>query len=220
MQVIFLDGYKGVRTDIQSHDKDFEIYDVNIDPAERNNLAGSNPTFTQLNQRMKDRILQLHVANETAPRPYDHVTIPAVKVPKKLKTGLQWKEQKGTSPWVAQLNFESMQSKTKSGRLPRFAPDKLFQAEGLLMVPDDSKVVLHLETHGQVLIKIHDNVVINHDDPTQKSASDSYELNLAKGYHPIRMYAKDMNKKADFVLSWTINGKRRVLQDDSMFCQY
>lgn len=219
MQAIFLDGYKGVRTDIQSHDQDFEIYDVTIDPAERNNLAGSDPTFIQLNQRMKDRVLQLHIANETAPRPYDHIAIPAIEVQGKLKAGLQWKEQKGTSPWVAQLNFESMQSKTKPGQLPRFVSGKLYQAEGLLMVPDDSKVVLHLETHGQVVIKIHDNVVINQDDPTQKSATDSYELNLAKGYHPIRIYAKDMDENADFVLSWTMNGKRTVLQKDAMFCQ-
>jgi arylsulfatase A-like enzyme len=220
MQVIFLDGYKGVRTDIQSHDQDFEIYDVNIDPAERNNLAGSNPTFTQLNQRMKDRVLQLHIANETAPRPYDYVAIPAVTVPDKLQTGLQWKEQKGTSPWVAQLNFESMQCKTKPGRLPQFDPSKLYQAEGLLMIPDDSKVVLHLETNGEVIIKIHDNVVINQDVTKQKSASDSYELNLGKGHHPIRIYAKDMTKNTDFVLSWTINGKRTALKEDSLFSQY
>ncbi len=218
-QVIFFDGYKGVRTDIQSHDQDFEIYDVAIDPAERNNLADSNQEFKQLNQRMKDRVLQLHVANETAPRPYDHVAIPSVEVQGKLKTGLQWKEQKGTSPWVAQLNFESMRSAAKSGKLPRFVSDKLYQAEGLIKVSEQSKVVLHLETKGEVLIKIHDNVVINQEDSSQKSTSNSYELNLGKGYHPIRIYTKDMGKNADFVLSCTINGERKVLQDDFMFYQ-
>ncbi|MCK4920882.1 MAG: hypothetical protein KAS71_07540, partial [Bacteroidales bacterium] len=129
-------------------------------------------------------------------------------------TGLQWKKHKGTSPWVAQFNFESMQSIGNSDQIPHFETDNLYQAEGFLNVPDDSKIILHLETHGQVVIKIHDNVVIDHN-PKQKSISNSYELNLAKGYHPVRIYAMDMNKDDYFELSWTINGKRSVLQNDS-----
>lgn len=212
-QVIFLEGYKGVRTDIQSQDQDFEIYDVSIDPAERNNLANSNEEFEKLNQRMKDRVLQLHVANESAPRPYDHVAIPAVEVRGKLKSGLQWKEKKGTSPWISQFNFKSMHAAAKPGKLPRFNSDKLYQAEGLLKVSDDSKVILHLETNGQVLIKIHDNVVINQDEAKQKSISNSNELNLAKGYHPIRIYAMDLDKGDSFELSWTIDGQKSELQN-------
>ncbi len=42
MQAIFLEGYKGVRVDIQSHSDDFEIYDVETDLKEVNNLAGTN----------------------------------------------------------------------------------------------------------------------------------------------------------------------------------
>jgi uncharacterized sulfatase len=213
-QVIFLDGYKGLRTDIQSHDQDFEIYDVTADPAERNNLADSHPKFAELNQRMKDRVLQLHVANESAPRPYDHVAIPGVAVSGKLKPGLQWKKKKGTSPWAAQFDFGTMQPAAESGRMPKFKNGVHYQAEGLLDVPDESKIIFHLKARGQVVIKIHDNVVIEHD-ADQKSISDSYEVNLAKGRHPIRIYATNMVEGEDVEISWTINGRKSVLLNGS-----
>jgi arylsulfatase A-like enzyme len=103
MQAVFMDGYKGVRIDIQSHDDDFEIYDLSSDPGERNDLAHSSPAFALLNQRMKDRALQLHKASAEAVRPYDYLMIPAVPAPKKLDIGLHWKMQEGGCPWVAQL---------------------------------------------------------------------------------------------------------------------
>lgn len=104
MQAIFLDGFKGVRIDIRSPDDDFEIYDLAEDPGERNDLMGSSPLFAQLNQRMKDRVLRLHQAFDDSPRPYDHVLIPAIPAPARLKTGLRWKSQERNSPWVAQLS--------------------------------------------------------------------------------------------------------------------
>ena len=216
MQAIFLDGYKGVRTGIQSHDQDFEIYDVSKDPKERNNLAGSNPTFVQLNKRMKDRVLQLHIANDSAPRPYDNINIPAVTVPEKLNEGLHWKAQEGESPWVAQLTNEDAPLVVNSNQIPQFRSNCLYQAEGLIKIPEEGKVILHLETQGQVVIKVHDNVVLQQYDPNNDSTLDSDEIFLAKGFHPIRLYAKDMREGTKFVLSWTINGKRSVLSEDDL----
>ncbi len=158
-----------------------------------------------------------HAALQVATGPYPEG--------KGLSGGVQWLGKPGEMINTAKGEIDSYihpdyRNKDWTNVEQRFVSNKLYQAEGLLKVSDDSEVVLHLETKGQVVIKIHDNVVINHDDPTQKSASDSYELNLAKGYHPIRIYAKDMGEKTDFVLSWTINSKRTLLQDDFMFCQY
>jgi uncharacterized sulfatase len=76
MQVIFMDGFKGVRTNIQKHDDPFEIYDVVNDPGERNNLAQSSERFTRLGQRMKDEVLRLRKRNDSAKRPYDSEPIP------------------------------------------------------------------------------------------------------------------------------------------------
>ncbi len=179
MQAILINGYKGVRIDIQSHDDDFEIYDLSRDPGERDNLAGSSPAFAQLNQRMKDRVLQLHQASADARRPYDYLLIPAVSAPAKLTTGLQWKTQEGECPWVAQLTHPSDSAWVESGQIPRFRPGHLYQAEGFIRISEDGTVILRLETQGQVVIKIHDNVALQYDD--KGSRSDSNELTSRTG---------------------------------------
>ena len=56
----------------------FEIYDLVRDPRESRNLAGANTYFTDLQQRMKDRVLQLRRPNPTAKRPYDEEFVPAI----------------------------------------------------------------------------------------------------------------------------------------------
>ena len=58
MQVLQLNGYKGVRYNVTSQADNFEIYDVTNDPKEAMNLAGS-PGFAALQQQMKDRVLRL-----------------------------------------------------------------------------------------------------------------------------------------------------------------
>ena len=60
MQVLHLDGFKGVRTNIQAHRDPFQIYDLSSDPKELKNLAGSSRQFDELNRRMQDRVLQLY----------------------------------------------------------------------------------------------------------------------------------------------------------------
>lgn len=71
MQVLHLDGLKGIRTNIQSHDDKFRIYDLKKDPKELNNLADTSDEMRDLEKRMRDRVLQLHKFNASAPRPYD-----------------------------------------------------------------------------------------------------------------------------------------------------
>jgi uncharacterized sulfatase len=216
MHAVFLDGYKGVRVDIKSNDDDFEIYDVSKDPGERNNLAHSSPYFTQLDKRMKDRVLQLHHASEDAPRPYDHFMIPAVLAPSKIANGLRWKAKEGECPWVAQLALPSESSLIGSGKMPRFHPGNLYQADGLIQIPENGKVVLHVKTQGQVVIKIDDNVVLQQYGTDNVSVSDSDEMNLAKGLHPIHIFAKDMKDNAELELSWTINGQTVLLPEGAL----
>lgn len=218
MQAVFMDGYKGVRIDIQSHDDDFEIYDLSSDPGERNDLAHSSPAFALLNQRMKDRVLQLHEASAEAVRPYDHLMIPAVPAPEKLEIGLHWKIQEGGCPWVAQLTRGSDYALVETRQMPQFRPGHLYQAEGFIQVPQEARIVLHLETQGQVVIKIHDNVVLQQENPSHASRSDSNELYLAQGLHPIRIYAKDMTEDAGFVLSWTMRRLTRPVPEESLLC--
>ena len=78
MQVFYRAGYKGVRTDIQSADDDFQIYDVLADPDEAHDLAGEKAS---LNEAMKRFVLRMRSPNESAPRPYDDAPIPGYSSP-------------------------------------------------------------------------------------------------------------------------------------------
>ena len=71
MQVVMIDGYKGVRYRIQSADDPFEIYDVDRDPGERTNLAGRDDEMVALQERMRAFAAVQHQPSENAPRPYD-----------------------------------------------------------------------------------------------------------------------------------------------------
>src|SRR5690606_30116597 len=77
MQMIQVDGLIGVRYDVQSASDDFEIYDVVNDPRQTKNLAVEKE---YVQQRMKDRVLQLRVSDTSAARPYDDALIPAVSM--------------------------------------------------------------------------------------------------------------------------------------------
>ena len=56
MQVIHVDRFKGVRTDIQAHSDPFEIYDLESDPGEERNLAGTSAQFETIQKIMHDRV--------------------------------------------------------------------------------------------------------------------------------------------------------------------
>ena len=216
MQAVFLDGYKGVRLDINTQDDDFEIFDLSKDPGERNDLRGSSPLFAKLNQRMKDRVLQLHTADADSPRPYDNLMIPAIPAPSGLKAGLRWKSQERLSPWVAQLTSSPAHSVVEHDQIPRLRPGHLYQAEGYVRVPKEGKLILHVRTQGQVVIKIHDNIVLQRFSRGNDGTLQSDELHLAEGLHPIRIYSKDMRDGDGFELSWTLNGHTTPIPESAL----
>ena len=96
MQVVFVDGYKGVRVDIKDHRQPFAIYDLKKDPKELKNLAGSGPKFAALQKKMHDRVLQLRRPNPSAPRPYDDVPIPSVE--RAMQSGWAFDVYEGAFP--------------------------------------------------------------------------------------------------------------------------
>src|SRR5690606_10088867 len=103
MQVIYLDGYKGIRYNIQSHSDDFRIYDTQNDPKEIQDLAGKNNTFKNLQERMKNKVLQWRRPNESAARPYDNTPVPGVEV-EDVKSGLSYSMFELSSPWTPSIN--------------------------------------------------------------------------------------------------------------------
>ncbi|MFW5878137.1 MAG: arylsulfatase, partial [bacterium] len=114
MQVIHLEGYKGIRYNILSHDDDFRIYDVNKDPGEINDLAGKSEFFTELQKKMKNTVLRVRSLNPTAPRPYDSIPVPAIDQGKIKAKGLKYNMYEVTAPWTPDIKTLAIEP-TKSG---------------------------------------------------------------------------------------------------------
>lgn len=204
MQWIRIGRYAGVRYNIQSPDDDFEIYDVVIDPGQRNNLACSRGTvwvpldgknqqlsFKALQQIMKDKTLQMRLPNATATRPYDSACVPSIDFPGKLVQGVTWRFYKGAFPWLPQEGTLKAFRQGVSAQLsvPAHIQDGgMLCYEGLIRVPVSGMYTFSLIASNNALLRIHDAVVIDADHGYQAWTEKRGTIRLAKGLHPFRLY--------------------------------
>ena len=206
MQTIRLGNYVGVRYDIQSHNDDFEIYNVLKDPKEINNLAGK-PEMESLQAEMKNKVLWSRRPDPEAPRPYDNELLPAVQV-NKTSQGVKWEAFEGKFPWVPTIiDLEP----SKSGNTDQPRPDvkkKLNDGalffSGYLNIPEDGEYTFSLSTNSGALLQIHDATVIDADFAYTPGNKRSGKIMLKKGLHPFRLYylnIKNSNQQLEF--SWS-----------------
>ena len=191
-QVIFLDGYKGIRVNVRDAKNDFEIYDIQNDPTESHNLTKTSPEFKKLNQRMKDKVLQIRMPDISAKRPWDHAPIPSASEPSQLKKGLTVKTYQGNWEWVPE--FRNLTSTSKSTVTSLSSPELGTLAsvggvlcEGFINVPSAGKWTFTMSSQANVHLKLHEKMLFDNDyNHTTKETSVSVELQA--GYHPIRLY--------------------------------
>ena len=186
MQAIFINDYKGVRYDIQSHDDDFLIYDIANDPKETTDLAAMDST---LQQQMKDKVLQMRRTNTTAPRPYDSELIPNDSID--LVQGLSYKYFEGDYAYIP--DFEEIQytdeGLTFSTNLNLRQRDNDFGIyyEGHFLAQNDGQYTFYTDSDAPVHMMVHDIHAIN-NDWNFKTEECSYTLNLRAGLHPIKLF--------------------------------
>ncbi len=189
MQVIFMDGYKGIRQDIQGHADPFAIYDLKTDPKELNNLARSSSSFRKLQTRMHDRVLQIRRPNASAKRPYDDEPIPAIDM--QTDNGWQWETYAGPfeyTPDVATLkpnakgrsdgpNLADVAIKASPGDAARHRGNLVAETTGLYRVK--------LKTASPAFVRIHDAILIDADFGFDPKRSYEATVRLKAGGHPI-----------------------------------
>lgn len=191
MQAIFMDGYKGVRHNIQSHADPFEIYDVAKDPGEANNLAGTSPEMEKLQQRMHDRVLQLRSANATAERPYDGEPIPADEslnadapmvvtyCPTKTSIVSHLDPAQSTKVDIEGLDLADAVRSAGQGNA---------RVQTVLNVAKTGRYELRLKATGDAVLRVHDAALI---DTTGHDKTDaSVEVTLEAGTHPVDMIVR------------------------------
>ncbi len=188
MQVVFVDGYKGIRTNIQSHDDDFMIFDLNSDPRERMDLSGTSAYFTDLQQRMKDRVLQIRMPNESAPRPYDNEPVPAlVNAPKDNR--VHWAAYSGDFPWVPQTFGLTPVAEGNSGKVDAKVAinASVIEYHGIIEAKATGAHIFTVDSDGGAILRVHDAVVVDNESVIDGKRATQGSILLEKGFHPFTL---------------------------------
>ncbi|MEX2436226.1 MAG: sulfatase-like hydrolase/transferase [Balneolaceae bacterium] len=213
MQALYLDGYKGVRYDIQSAEDDFLIYDTREDPGEANNLSGSSERFERLQQHMKERVLQIRRPDTSAARPYDVEPVPALDAQDDLNPGLRYRVFEATTPWVPDvptLNQPPEQRGITEGfdlEVRTRDDHMVVEYAGLLEVPETGEYTFSLQAVGGAVLSVHDATVIDADKGYDPGSVVTSEIRLEKGFHPIHLvYATDEEGEPSLQIQWSGKG--------------
>ncbi|QDS91324.1 Arylsulfatase precursor [Roseimaritima multifibrata] len=207
MQVVHVDGFKGIRVNIQSAKDPFEIYDLAKDPQERTNLAGTSDRFRRLQQKMQDRVLQLRRPNPSAKRPYDDALVPAVDgLPEEsIAEGLHWRARNGSFAYVPSLQG---QTPDQIGTVDHIDLKQISIATGAVewsgyfKVPADGDYTFTLSTSRGAFLRIHDAAVIDADAQYEAGSDVTGTIRLAKGWHPIRLTCLKAEADDSLTLTW------------------
>ena len=179
MQVIYLDGFKGVRTNIQSHEDPFQIYDTLEDPGETKNLAGQDLYFEKLGARMRDEVLRIRRPNPSAPRPYDDVPVPSFS---SFREGTET-----VTSWQPEVLSETEQAR--------------FSHQNYIDVPTTGRWTFHLQAPGGAVLRLHRAIVIDGEhNPTAQVLTGS--ILLEAGSHPVLVEGVAPKGLPPFKLSW------------------
>ena len=198
MQMVHLEGLIGVRYNIQSATDDFEIYDVANDPQQAMNLAREKPA---LQQRMKERVLQMRFPDTSAARPYDDAFVPSIKINEVDASKLKVTAYRVHTPWVPQIKRMEPISVTVGNSLadvPRMA--ELLVLEGYVYAPADGEYTFYLSTDHKAFVRMHDIGLVDADYGYSPGEEMLSKLKLKAGYHPVKIYYQ------------TIPGNTRKLQ--------
>ena len=212
MQALLLDGYKGLRYDIQSAEDDFEINNLHNDPQELNNLA-DRPEFSALQMKMKARVLQVRRPEVTAERPYDDALVPAVEDVHPMIAGWQRSLYQGDWPWIPDFSTIEAQvvSSVDSLNLSGGSGSGGAAFAGWVNIPADGAYDFEFSSTGPAMVFVHDSRVIS----TEKSrGTQSAEVQLAAGWHPVRIYYSEISGRSSLSFSITDEAGQDVLTGD------
>jgi hypothetical protein len=200
MQAIRMDNLVGVRYNIQSAADDFEIYNVISDPKETTNLA-TRPAYLSIQEKMKDKVLQVHRPDAEAPRPYDKDAIPADKNVKAASPGLSWSFYKGKFPWVIKPAGSIPDKKGVSNDLKITFNNGATLFTGYIKIPADGQYTFSLAVNGKAFMRLHETALIDEDYGYISGENRQQAVNLKAGLHAISIYYLPGQAKPEIKLS-------------------
>jgi len=207
MQVIYLDGLKGVRYNIKSYEDDFRIYETDKDPQETTNLALTYESYNDLQKRMKNEVLRLRRYNNTAPRPYDSIPVPAMEE-LSLSPGLNYGVYHFETPWVP-AKYSLGIAADKTGVCEDFnaldltgEENKVVVFDGYLEVRETGSYTFSLKINGKSIVRLHKALLLDADKNYTPGEVITTEIMLGKGFHPLSLiYSGALNPEIE--LNWS-----------------
>ena len=181
MQMIRMKDMVGVRYNIQSESDDFKIYNVLKDPGQRNNIASEN---ADLQKKMKEKVLQMRHTDTSAPRTYDNAIVPDVKKDN-LKIGLLVKSYNNVLPWISSIDDNPLNKEDVKTINGKNFKGNLVVFEGYIDVPENGLYTFSIDSDNKTFMRVHDITAIDGDFGNKQR---NYPVNLAKGFHPIKLY--------------------------------
>ncbi|MDA9555814.1 sulfatase-like hydrolase/transferase [Pelobium sp.] len=205
MQMIRLGDTLAIRYNIQSPNDDFELYQITKDPKQSKDLNKSG-NFKDLQNYLKGRVLQMRMPDTSAPRPYDDALIPANQANPTSK-GWEITSYNSTSPWIAEPTANQIKGVLKDFNLSALKYSNIY-FDAYVAVPEDGHYTFNMKASGKAFLRVHQIAAID-EDFNYKGEEKSVTLNLAKGYHHIRVYFRKISGKAPSLkLSWAKDGEQ------------
>ena len=183
MQVLFLDGFKGIRRDIESSEDNFQIFDLSEDPRELDDLADSMP---ELHERMKAAVLQLRRPNPTAPRPYDETPVPPI-ADQATEPGVKARMLPGSFPWVPVIPAGAADPLEEAGFAFDIPEPGAVEVSGYLKIAEQGDYTVKLNAPDAAVLHIHQALVVDGDTPGEDGGSHEAGIRLLPGLHPFRL---------------------------------
>jgi arylsulfatase A-like enzyme len=200
MQMIRIGGLVGVRHDIRSHNDDFEIYEIAKDPSQRRNLA---PSMRDLQQRMKDRVLQIRRPDPAAPRTYlDALPVPASPPGGSTAPGLLARMIAVDVPWPvapAAVAGIAPAAAVTPGQMDKPVDSRHAAVlEGWIEIPQPGSYRFSLPEGSRAILKLHGATVLDTD-----RGSGGGGILLEAGRHPLMLSILLDDDSPPPVLSWS-----------------
>ena len=203
MQLIRIGDYSGVRYDIQSHEDEFEIYNVVKDPSQTRNLA-QEEGVDSLQRFMLDKVLQVRRPNSTAARPYDAALVPSVST-QTTTEGLEWRAYKGDFPWVPGVEgmtatTQGRASQPKADAFDLKSSEGAVVFDGFINVQKEGEYTFYLNAPSGALLRLHQATVTEVREGAPESRG---KILLSAGLHPFRLYYLQQGQaKSRLDLQW------------------
>ncbi|MEM9479637.1 MAG: sulfatase-like hydrolase/transferase [Verrucomicrobiota bacterium] len=209
MQCLRIGDHMGVRTGISSGTENFRIYDVTNDPGQGTDLflnppSGQTAFFNALQNQMQDLAIQARRPGGGVSRPYDAIALSPVTP--SVEQGLEYASFEGNWDYVPEFRDLSPASMGQTNGIDlsvRTREDDVgILFSGYLLIPAAGSYTFYLTSDSGAQFFVHDAHVIDDDflhDGSERSAS----IQLAAGYHPIRLYYRHGNGAHTLDLEWS-----------------